>query len=271
MLVDTHTHIDGERFDGDRAATLARARAAGVAWMVNVGCDIASSRRSLDLAHTHPDVLATVGVHPHEAKGVQPNFDGVLLELAADPRCVAIGECGLDTHYMHSPRDAQREVFARQIAVARRARLPLVLHLRSGADGPNAFDEALDILAAEGARDVGGVFHCFTGTVAQGKRGLDLGFFLSMPGVVTFAKAGELVDVARMVPIDRVVVETDAPYLAPVPHRGKRNEPAFVALTAAFVAELRGDSTETFVTATGNNAARLFGRAAQRGKQDVSA
>jgi TatD DNase family protein len=265
MLVDTHTHLDGERFDGDRAETLARARAAGIAWMVNVGCDLPSSRRSLALAHTHADVLATVGVHPHEAKDAPAGFDDELVRLAADPRCVAIGECGLDTHYMHSPRDVQRAVFARQIAAARRARKPLVLHLRAGAGDAghkDAFDEAIDILEAEGARDVGGVFHCFTGSVAQGRRGLDLGFFLSMPGVVTFAKAGALADVARMVPADRIVIETDAPYLAPVPHRGKRNEPAFVAHTAAFVAELRGERVEDFVRSTGDNAARLFGRAA---------
>jgi TatD DNase family protein len=252
MLVDTHTHLDGDRFDGDRAAALERARAAGVARMVNVGCDLPSSRRSLGLAATHADVWATAGIHPHEAKDAPPGFDDALASLAADPRCVAIGECGLDFFRNHSPADVQRAVFARQIAVAKRVGRPLVLHVR------DAFDDALDVLESEGARDAGGVFHCFTGTWEQAKRGLDLGFLLSIPGVVTFKAAGELPDVARKAPLDRLVVETDAPYMAPTPHRGQRNEPAWVAHTAAFVAGVRGMAVEDFVAATGANAMRLF-------------
>lgn len=260
MLIDSHCHLDATRFDDDRAQALARARAAGVERMINVGCDLASSQRSLGLAQTHADVFATVGIHPHEAKDVPPGFDDLLVAMAAHPRCVAIGECGLDFHYDHSPRQTQREVFARQIAAARRAHKPLVLHVRPGA-GPDddAFAESVAILETEGARDVGGVFHCFTGTLAQARRALDLGFLLSMPGVVTFKSAGELPDVARFAPRDRLLVETDAPYMAPHPHRGKRNEPAFVALTAAFVAEVRGEDRLAFTNATGENARRLFG------------
>lgn len=259
MLVDTHCHLDGDRFDDDRADVLSRARAAGVSAMVNVGCDLASSRRSLDLAHTHDDVWASVGVHPHEAKDAPAGFDDELVTLCSDPRCVAVGECGLDYHYDHSPRPVQREVFARQIAAARRAKKPLVLHIRNAAhDGP-AFAEALDILRGERAVDVGGVFHCFTGTVNEAKAALDLGFLLSFPGVVTFKNNGQLSDVARLCPADRFVVETDAPYMAPVPHRGKRNEPAFVALTAAFVAQVRGEAVDDVVRNTGANACRLFG------------
>lgn len=223
--------------------------------MINVGCDLPSSLRSLGLAQTHADIFATVGVHPHEAKDAPQDFDDRLVELARNARCVAIGECGLDFFYDHSPRDVQRTVFARQIAAARRARKPLVLHVR------DAFDEALDVLTAEDARDVGGVFHCFTGTWEQGRRALELGFYLSMPGVVTFKNAGELPEVARKSPIDRLLVETDAPYMAPVPHRGKRNEPAFVAHTAAFIAEVRGEDRLAFIEATGANARRLFGLA----------
>lgn len=252
MLIDSHCHLDAPRFDDDRAEAIARARAAGVARMVNVGCDLASSQRSLGLADTHADIFATVGVHPHEAKDAPPGFDDRLVELAAHERCVAIGECGLDFYYDHSPRDVQRRVFAQQIAAARRARKPLVLHVR------DAFDDALAILVAENARDVGGVFHCFTGTVDQARRALDVGFLLSMPGVVTFKNAGELPDVARMAPRDMLLVETDAPYMAPHPHRGKRNEPAFVALTATFVAEVRGEDARVFTDATGENARRLF-------------
>lgn len=259
MLVDTHCHIEGDRFDDDRAAVIARARAAGVTAMVNVGCDLPSSVRSVGLARTHPDIYAAVGVHPHEAKDAPSTMDDELVRLCADARVVALGECGLDYHYDHSPRDVQRAVFARQINAARRGKKPLVLHVRNGAVDAPAFQEALDILEAEGARDVGGVFHCFTGTLAEAKQALDLGFYLSFPGVVTFKNNGELGDVAKMAPRDRFVVETDAPFMAPVPCRGKRNEPAWVAHTAAFVAEVRGESLGTVLEATGENARRLFG------------
>lgn len=259
MLVDTHCHIEGDRFDDDRPAVIARARDAGVTAMVNVGCDFASSVRSLGLARTHADIYAAVGIHPHEAKDVDDGFDDALVTLCADPRVVALGECGLDYHYDHSPRDVQRSVFARQIHAARRGKKPLVLHVRNGAVDAPAFGEAIEILEAEGGRDVGGVFHCFTGTVAEAKRALDLGFMLSFPGVVTFKNNGELTDVAKMAPRDRFVVETDAPFMAPVPCRGKRNEPAWVAHTAAFIAEVRGESLGTVLEATGANARTLFG------------
>ncbi len=258
MLVDTHCHIEGDRFDDDRAAVLRRARDAGVTAMINVGCDMASSRRSLDLARTHADVFAAVGVHPHEAKDAPPGFDDELVKLCSDPRCVAVGECGLDYHYDLSPRGVQQEVFARQIAAAKRAKKPLVLHIRNGAVDAPAFSDALGILDVEGARDVGGVFHCFTGTLDEAKRALDLGFMISFPGVVTFKNNGQLADVARMVPRDRFVVETDSPFMAPVPCRGKRNEPAWVAHTAAFIASVRGESVDDVHAATGATAARLF-------------
>lgn len=271
MLVDTHCHIDGDRFDEDRKAVLDRARAAGVGAMVNVGCDLPSSRRSVDLARTHADVWATVGVHPHEAKLYGPSpkpladllrdetWEAELISFAHDPRCVAIGECGLDYHYDHSPRAIQREVFARQIAIARHVKKPLVLHIRNGETDAPAFREALDILQSEGAKDVGGVFHCFTGSVVEADLALDLGFLLSLPGVVTFKNNGELTEVAKRAPADRLVVETDSPFMAPVPNRGKRNEPAFVAHTAAFVASVRGVDVGEFVDVTGDNARRLFG------------
>lgn len=256
-LVDSHCHLDSARFDADRAEVLARARAAGVGAIVNVGCDLASSLRSLGLAAAHPDVWATVGVHPHEAKDAPAGFDDELVRLAEHPRCVALGECGLDYHYDHSPREVQRTVFARQIAAARRANKPLVLHIRPK-EGGDAFDDAMAILAAEGGRDCGGVFHCFTGTVEQARRALDLGFLVSLPGVVTFKDAGELPEVARLLPSDGILVETDAPYMTPVPHRGKRNEPAFVVHTAEAVAALRGEDRLAFMKTAGDNARRLF-------------
>lgn len=259
-LVDSHCHLDAPRFDADRAAVLARARAAGVGAIVNIGCDLAGSRRSLALAAAHDDIWATVGVHPHDAKDAPTGFDEELVGLASHPRCVAIGECGLDYHYDHSPRDVQRAVFVRQVAVALRTRKPLVLHIRPK-EGGDAFDDAVQILVAEGARDCGGVFHCFTGTVAQARRALELGFLVSLPGVITFKDAGELREVARFLPGDAMLVETDAPFLAPVPHRGKRNEPAFVALTADAVAVARGEDAQVVHQATGANARRLFGLA----------
>ncbi len=256
-LVDSHCHLDAARFDADRAEVLARARAAGVGAIVNIGCDLAGSARSLALAATHDDIWATVGVHPHEAKDAPAGFDDELVRLAAHPRCVAIGECGLDYHYDHSPRDVQQAVFATQLDVARRVGKPVVLHIRPS-DGHDAFDDAVAVLTSHGGRDVGGVFHCFTGTVAQARRALDLGFLVSLPGVITFRDAGELPEVARFLPASAVLVETDAPYLAPVPHRGKRNEPAYVALTADAVAAARGDRAEAVREATGANARRLF-------------
>lgn len=252
MLIDSHCHLDADRFDDDRAAVITRAREAGVRRMVTVGCDEDNSRRALGIAATHPDVWATVGVHPHEAEKASDAFDDVLIALAASERCVAIGECGLDYYYDHSPRDRQREVFARQVAVAKRVRKPLVIHVR------DAWSECLDVLQAEGARECGGVIHCFSGSLDDAKKSLDLGFYLSIPGIVTFKSPGDLPEVVRMAPEDRLLVETDSPYLAPMPYRGKRNEPAFVVEVAKKVAELRGAPFEQVVEQTGRNARALF-------------
>lgn len=252
MLIDTHCHLDADRFDDDRAAMIERARAAGVRRMVTVGCDEENSRRALGLAATHDDVWATVGVHPHEAAQASERFDDVLEGLAASERCVAIGECGLDYYYDHSPRERQREVFARQVALARRVQKPLVIHVR------DAWSECLDVLHAEGARDAGGVIHCFSGSLEDAKRSLELGFYLSIPGIVTFKSPGELPDVVRMAPMDRLLVETDSPYLAPAPYRGKRNEPAYVLEVARKVAELRGMALDDVIEQTGANARALF-------------
>ena len=253
MLIDTHCHIDAERFDADRAAVLERARLAGVTRLINVGCDVPSSIRSLGLARTHDAVFATAGIHPHEAAVAPTDLEGALAPLLAHKRCVALGECGLDYHYDHSPRDTQRDVFARQIALARRSKKPLVIHVRE------AWADCLSLLESEGARDAGGVIHCFTSTWADAQRALDIGFYVSIPGVVTFKNAGDLPEVVQKLPLDRLLVETDAPYMAPAPHRGKRNEPAFVAHTAAHLATLRSASLEEVVHATGQNAERLFG------------
>ncbi len=252
MLIDSHCHLDADRFDDDRAAVLERARHAGVRRMVTVGCDEENSRRALGLASTHDDVWATVGVHPHEAASASERFDEVLAKLAASDRCVAIGECGLDYYYDHSPRERQREVFARQIALARRVQKPLVIHVR------DAWDECIELLHSEGARECGGVIHCFSGSLDDAKRSLELGFYLSIPGIVTFKSPGDLPEVVRTAPADRLLVETDSPYLAPMPYRGKRNEPAFVLEVARKVAELRGVELDDVVAQTGKNARALF-------------
>lgn len=253
MLVDTHCHLDAARFDDDRAAMMERARRAGVARMITIGCDEQNSSRALGLAATHADVFASVGIHPHEAEKASADFIDVLAALATHPKCVAIGECGLDYFYDHAPRERQREVFARQVGLARQLNKPLVVHVR------DAWDDCLTLLQAEGARDCGGVIHCFSGDWSFGKACLDLGFFLSIPGIVTFKNPGALPEVIAQTPFERLLVETDSPYLAPAPHRGQRNEPAFVVEVARRVAEIKGATYDDTLRQTGENAHRLFG------------
>ena len=240
---DNHCHL------GDDAdEVVARARAGGVVGMVTVGCDLADSRAAVATASRHDDVWATAGVHPHEASG---GVDG-LVDLLADPRVVAVGEAGLDFHYDHSPRDAQRDAFAAQIGLANAHDLPLVIHTRE------AWDETFAILDAEGvpARTV---FHCFTGGPAEAAEGLARGALLSFSGIVTFRTAEDLRAAAATCPLDRAMVETDSPYLAPVPHRGRPNEPAHVALVGAAVAEAMGRPVDEVAAATTANARAFYG------------
>ena len=258
MFIDSHAHIDGEEFDADRDEVIARARAAGVGAILNVGTGdprSGSLERAVRVAEAYENVYAAAGVHPHDAR----LFDDAVGEqlrklLAGSPRAVAWGEIGLDYHYDHSPRDVQREVFRRQLRLAHEAALPVVIHSRE------ADEDTVEILA-EGwqAAGRGGVMHCFGGGLRMAERVLELGFHVSFAGNVTFKKAEPLREAARLVPLDRLLVETDCPYLAPVPHRGRRNEPAFAADTARFVAELRGVSPEELGRVTTENFARLFG------------
>lgn len=253
MLIDTHCHLDARSVGEHADEVLERARAAAVRAFVAIGVGgVASVRETLALAHRHADVVATVGVHPHEAS----RADAIWAEVAGDlgdARVVALGETGLDYHYDHSPRDAQAVAFREQIALARRWHLPLVIHTRS------APEDTLRILETEQARDVGGIIHCFSEDRSFAKRALDLGFDLSFSGIVTFKNARSVHDVARWAPEDRILVETDSPYLAPVPLRGRRCEPAHVVHTAAQVAALRGISLERLSAATRDNACRRFG------------
>jgi TatD DNase family protein len=254
-LVDSHCHIDMPQFDADRDEVVARARAAGLVEMLVVGGvdEGAGHRRALEIAGSL-GLPATAGVHPHEARIADEAAYDELRGLARDGRIVAIGEIGLDFHYDHSPREAQREAFRRQIRLARDVGLPIVVHTRE-ADG-----ETADILEQEGATETGGVIHCFTGGLELARRALDLGFLISFSGIVAFPRAEVIQQVAREVPEERLLVETDAPFLAPPPHRGKRNEPAFVVDVARQVAALRGTTAEAVGGLAHRNYARLFRR-----------
>jgi TatD DNase family protein len=250
---DTHCHLDSEHLPEGADAVLERARNAGVSAFLCVGVGGSSqARQALALAERHADVFASVGVHPHDAErdGAQ-DFEA----LWAHPRLLAVGEVGLDYHYDHSPRDVQAEVFRRFIGIARRVHKPLIVHTRSAAE------DTLRILEHEGARDAGGIIHCFSEDKEFAKRALDLGFYLSFSGLVTFKTARAIQEVAAWAPADRVLVETDSPYLSPVPLRGKRCEPAFIVHTAQFVAALRSLDLAQFATITSENARRCFGLA----------
>jgi TatD DNase family protein len=244
--IDDHCHL--ERDPAQAAEQIAAAAEAGVERLITVGCDVAQSADYASIAAAHPGVLwATAGVHPHDAKD---GIDG-LEALLAQPEVVAVGECGLDFHYDHSPRDVQRSVFADQIALAHAHDLALVIHTRE------AWEETFDVLAAEGVPERT-VFHCFSGGPEEAQRCLDLGAVLSFSGIVTFPSATDLQAAARMCPLDRLLVETDSPYLAPVPHRGKRNQPAWVSVVGAAVAGLRGISEADLAAATWATAARTY-------------
>jgi TatD DNase family protein len=254
MLIDTHCHLDAEYFPEGADETLSRARSAGVTGFVCIGVgSIEQARGCVELAERRPDVWATVGVHPHEASKLDAALEAELLSLAAAPRVVAIGEIGLDFHYDHSPREEQASVFRRLIAVARELKKPLIIHTRS------APAETLAILEQERASEVGGVIHCFSENIAFAERALGMDFDLSFSGIVTFKRSLEIQEVAAWAPSERILVETDSPYLAPVPMRGKRCEPAYVLHTARFVAELRKTPLEELARQTSQNAARRLG------------
>lgn len=253
-MTDTHCHVHDARYDGDRDQVVARAREAGVTRMVTVGEDIADSRRALETAR-HYDLAAATGIHPHEAKDAPDDIASALAPLLTDSRVVAIGETGLDYYYDHSPRDAQARVLRAQLDVARERGLPVIFHLR------DAFDDFIAILRHEWQPPMRGVVHCFTGTLDQARTYVDeFGLLLGIGGVVTFENAQPLRDAVRGIGAGALVLETDAPYLAPVPLRGRRNEPSFLVHTAARVASLLGLPRDELIAATDRNANRLFGR-----------
>jgi TatD DNase family protein len=258
MFVDSHAHIDGEEFDADRVDVMGRARAAGVRAILNVGTGDPQSgafERAVSVAEEFEGVYAAAGVHPHDARLYDDAAERRLIEvLRSSNRVVALGEIGLDYHYDNSPREAQREVFARQLRLAMKSSLPVIIHSRE------ADEETVEILRAEYAGAArGGVMHCFGGGRKMAEDVLALGFFVSFAGNVTFKKADALREAALLVPAERLLVETDCPYLSPVPLRGRRNEPAHVVETAKFLAELRGMKAEELGRVTSENFARLFG------------
>ena len=252
-LVDSHCHIDMPQFDGDRAEAIARAKEAGVATMLVVGGVDAEAghRRALKVAAEFK-LPVSAGLHPHEAKLWTDAVEDELGGLAREKRIVAIGEIGLDFHYDHSPRDIQRDAFRRQVRLAREVGLPVIVHTRE------ADQETAAILEEEKANDCGGVIHCFTGREELARRALALGFFISFSGIMAFPRAEVIQQVVRIVPRDRLLVETDSPFLAPPPYRGKRNEPAFVALVARTVAALRGETIAEVGQAALQNFRQLF-------------
>ena len=253
MLIDTHVHLDDNRFSEDRDAVLTRAHEAGIEAFVTIGCDLATSQAAVRLAEQHPSVYASIGVHPHEVKHISDGWYDEFRRLAQTKKVVAYGEIGLDYHYNHSSPHEQRERFREQIQLARELELPVIIHTR------DAQEDTVTILREEQAADIGGVLHCFSGDAWLAKDALDLGFYLSFSGIVTFQNATTLREIAKTVPLDRLLIETDCPYLAPVPYRGKRNEPAYVAHVAQQLAAIHPSLTmEDIARNTTQNAKRLF-------------
>jgi len=262
-MIDSHCHLDPQYFGADRAEVLTRARAAGVEAFVcvGVGRDLEAPRQAVALAAAEPDVFATVGVHPHDVATMREDDWSQLEELARQPRVVGIGETGLDYYYDHSPRELQQAAYRRFVTMARTAGLAVVSHVR------DAHAEAAAILRDEKAGD--GVIHCFSGGVDEARTYLDLGQYLSFSGILTFKNAGNVREAAAFAPLDRILIETDAPYLAPIPHRGRKNEPAYIVQTMAALATLRGLTPAEVDAATSANARRLFGLPSPSGSADT--
>jgi TatD DNase family protein len=271
VFVDSHAHLEMDQFNADREPMIARAREAGVESIVAIGSGTGpgSLDCGIQLAERHEFIYATIGIHPHEARLANDDDFVELVRLAKRPKVIAWGEIGLDYFYDHSPRDVQQQVFLRQLQLAQAARLPIVIHCRPSDGTDNAWEECLTLLQEHWATSgLGGILHCFTGTWAHAKRALDMGFMISFAGNITFPKAQQIRDAAKEVPFDRMLIETDSPFLAPVPHRGKRNEPAFVKEVARQLGELGGVSTEEIGRQTSSNFYKFF-KLSESGKSKV--
>jgi len=261
MFIDSHAHLEGKQFANDREQVIARARESGVTNIVAIGNGDgpANFDCGIQLAEKYEFMYATIGIHPHEARLADEAAFDRMAELARHPKIIAWGEIGLDYFYDHSPRDLQKQVFSRQMELAASAKLPIVIHCRPSDGSNNAWDDCLHLIDEQWkSTGLGGILHCFTGTWAEASRALDMGFMISFAGNVTFPKAQQIRAAALQVPLDHMLIETDSPYLAPVPHRGKRNEPAFVKETARRLGELRGLSMEDVGELTSRNFYRFF-------------
>lgn len=267
MFIDSHAHLEGQRYDADRDEVLARAKQAGIEGYLAIGkgdgpetadCGIRLAEKYGGKPE-YPQIWASVGIHPHEASLADAAAYARLEEWARDSRVIAWGETGLDYYYDHSPRDVQRRVFVEQMELARAAKLPIIIHCRPSDHDQTGWHDCLGLISEQWvATGLGGILHCFTGTVDHARRGLDLGFLISFAGNITFQKAQNIRDAAQFVPLDRMLIETDSPYLAPIPHRGKRNEPAFVIETARQIGALRGVAAEEMGIITARNFRDFF-------------
>lgn len=252
MIFDSHTHLNAEQFNDDIPETIERAKELGVTKMAVVGFDTPTIEKSLQLSHDYSNIYSIIGWHPTEAGSYTKDIEKKLQEQLTMPKVVALGEIGLDYYWMEDPKEVQAEVFRRQIAIAKEMNLPISIHTRE------ALADTYQILKEEDIRDIGGIMHSFSGDFEWAKRFLDLGMYISFSGVVTFKKAQDVQEAATHVPLDRLLVETDAPYLAPVPYRGKRNEPGYTRYTVEKIAELRNLPIEEVALQTWKNAHRLF-------------
>lgn len=259
MLIDTHAHLDMPEFETDLPQVIQRATEAGVTTIMTVGIDPPSCRRALEITEAYPHIFAIVGVHPHNAAEIGHRDLDDLQDIAHHPKVKAWGEIGLDFYRNLSPRAIQQERFRQQIQIAKKLKLPVVIHSRS------ATQETIACLQEERAQEVGGIIHCFSGDAKTAKRYLEMGFVISIPGVITFTKAQGLREVVKVLPSEGIIIETDAPFLAPLPHRGKRNEPAYVRITAEAIARTRGQELTEVAAFTTTNARRVFNLPADQG------
>jgi TatD DNase family protein len=268
VLVDSHAHLDSPRYDADREELLQRAWQQGVRTVLSIGIGEGpdTMQQALELSRSYagkpgiPRVLATAGIHPHEAQLADPAALGKLDDLLANPDVLAVGEIGLDYYYDHSPRPQQKQAFAQQMEVAATRRRPIIIHCRPSEGSSDAWDDTLEMIETAWVKtNLGGILHCFTGEWEHARRALDYGFLISFAGNITFPRAENIREVAVKVPLDRMLIETDAPFLAPLPYRGKRNEPAWVGRVADKVAEVRGITSGEVASSTANNFFRFFG------------
>ena len=252
MLIDSHAHLEMPDFKKDLEAVVQRAKESGVEYTFTVGTEKKDWTRALEIAHSYPSIYAILGVHPHNAKEIDDETYSILKRLCRDEKVKAYGEIGLDFYRNHSPRDIQLKRFREQIVLAKELRLPIVIHDRE------AHRETLEILKSEKAEDCGGIIHCFSGDSQMAKECIEMGFYISIPGTVTFKNTGEFHEIIKQLPLESLLIETDAPFLAPVPFRGKRNEPSYVRYTAQKVAEIKGVSFEKVAEVTTDNALRVY-------------